>query len=364
MSLEPRIKTVIAGTGASGLGIHTPLLQSLPDFEIVGYYSRTQPQNWNSARLHSTDWKDLLRSSAGDVAVIATPPSSHFTLAAQALEEGYHVVVEKPFTLGSLAGRELLKVAQRAGRVLSVFHNRRWDSDFLLIKGLLEAQKLGTLVTSEWRHEAHRPGIRSKLWKETDESEGGLLEDLGSHFLDQALVLFGEPLELTAFEESQRPGSRVGDAFQLRLKYPDHTLWIHASMMVPQPGPRYKVVGTTASLIKYGEDPQEGQLKQGILPGNECWGKEKADSSARLIHHTFSSHREEILSSPQGDYALFYKKLLPALRGGILAEDVLPPVSGKEALKVIELIEAARKSIKEKSTVILGTTGSGEDGPR
>ena len=281
--------------------------------------------------------------------VITTPNTLHHIQARQALEAGKHVVVEKPFTITFEQAMELAKFAQSKSLVLSVFHNRRWDADFLTVQKLVQAQKstIGRVVSFESRFDRFR-NFSKNGWRETGlvEEGSGVLYDLCSHLLDQALVLFGEPEYLTAYVSNQRQlaFSQVDDQFLVHLDYKDGLrCTLGAGMLARIPTARFRLTGMNGSYVKYGLDVQENQLKEGLTPKNgsygvekeECWG----DLDTLLDVDGTQIHVKGKVDSEQGSYGSFYKNV----RGAIQQTEKLA-VTAEQAAWVIHGIQLAIKS--------------------
>jgi scyllo-inositol 2-dehydrogenase (NADP+) len=293
----------------------------------------------------------LFNDPAIDLVVIATPNLSHYSLAKTALQAGKHVVVDKPFVIHSQEAQDLIKLAEKNNKVLSVFQSRRWDGDFLTIKALLAAKMLGQVYSFVCHYDRFRPEVKAR-WREQDLEGSGILYDLGAHLIDQALQLFGLPQSITASLKQQRPGAQAVDYFHLLLNYDALQVILHSSCLVRQPGPHFQIHGDRGSFVKYGMDPQEAALLRGERPGpaNPDWGRESPEWFGEL---TTNSGGLEILKAKietlPGDYPGFYRQLQACLAG-----NDPPPVLASEAAKNIELIEKAIISSLEKRTVRLG----------
>src|SRR5690606_11210199 len=275
--------------------------------------------------------------------LITTPNHLHHELAKKALKAGKHVVVEKPFTPSVEEADELIELASKKKLILSVNHNRRWDSDFLTVKKIIEGKKLGEIVD----YEAHFDRFRNEVpngWKEDKENAGsGILYDLGSHLIDQALTLFGPPSEIYADLRKQRKDAEVPDNFEVLLYYPNMKATLKASALVKAKGPTYSVHGTKGSFVKYGIDSQEEMLKSGLKPnGNWGWGQESQEIWGKLDVLEESSTVE----SETGDYRKFYENIYEAISNN--AELEVKPQQARDVIKVIEL---SIKSSNEKRVV-------------
>jgi scyllo-inositol 2-dehydrogenase (NADP+) len=248
----------LIGYGLGGAAFHAPLVQAEPRLRLhavatsrAGQVRRDLP---GVAVVASP--AELLEDPAVGLVVVAAPNAVHFELAAAALRAGRHVVVDKPFTLSVAEADELIELAGAADRRLSVFHNRRWDSDFLTVRRCLETGLLGDVSSFVSRYDRFRP-VPKGSWKEQDVPGSGLLWDLGPHLIDQALQLFGMPQTVWADVGVQRPGVEAVDYVHLALGYGRLRAVLHAGMEVRDPGPRFEVHGDRGSFVTWGLDRQE-----------------------------------------------------------------------------------------------------------
>ena len=312
------IKVGLLGYGKAGRGFHAPLIQSVDGLELQTIARREDVSN-------------VIDAADIDLVVVATPNSSHFDLASRALRNGKHVVVDKPFTVTAAEARELIVIAESERRVLSVFHNRRWEGDFLTVQKLIEGEALGRLVSYEARFDRFRNEPRPGAWREAPDPGSGVLYDLGSHLIDQALLLFGEPLRITADVRIEREFARADDAFDIWMHYPRMKVTLTAGMLVREKTPRYVLRGTAATFIKYGLDPQEADLAAGRSPNDPNWGREPQEQWGTLIA---DDGTELTIETLPGNYAAYYENVRDAVLGlGPLA------VTPAQALRVIEIIE-------------------------
>jgi scyllo-inositol 2-dehydrogenase (NADP+) len=246
--------------------------------------------------------------------VVAAPNAVHAELAAAALRAGRHVVVDKPFTLSTADADQLIALAEAEGRLLSVFHNRRWDGDFLTVRRLLEAGPLGAVSSFVSRYDRFRPAPKGG-WKEAAGPGSGILWDLGPHLIDQALVLFGLPETVAADLRVQRPGVEAVDWVHLVLGYGRLRVVLHASMEVRDPGPRFEVHGDRGSFVKWGLDLQEAAMRDGARPGDPGWGSEPPERHGTLTTEVAGLELRGRLASAPGAYQTFYAAMAAAIRG-------------------------------------------------
>ncbi|MGM0508063.1 MAG: oxidoreductase [Fusobacteriota bacterium] len=338
------INVGIIGFGMSGKVFHSPLINSVEGFKILKI-RETDNDRISEINKHYpwvdivSDVKNLYNDDKLDLIVVATPNVVHFDLAKQALEANKHVIVEKPFTVASKEADELIELANERDKILTVFQNRRFDSDFLTVKNIIDGGMLGNLVEYEAHFDRFRNYIKDK-WKERDIPGAGILYDLGAHLIDQALVLFGEPIEIFADIRRQRPNSKTDDNFEIILSYKNLKVSLKAGMLVKEEEPHFVLKGTQGSFVKYGMDPQEDLLSNGYTPLNtENWGAEKKENWGILnTSYKNTDFRGNIKSIP-GDYSLFYKNVRDTILG---KEELL--VKPSQARDVIKIIELAQKS--------------------
>ena len=257
------IPVALVGCGMSARTFHLPLLAASDDFRLTALVSsRPQP---DVAVAQYADTAAMLAQSDAELVVITAPNAVHFSLAAQCLAAGRHVVLEKPMVNTVAEGRELMALAAGAGRLLSVFHNRRWDSDFLTLQALLARGELGALRFFESRWDRFRPEVRDR-WRENPGVGAGIWYDLGAHLLDQALTLFGMPQAVTGNCRALRSGSPTVDYAHVQLHYSDFEAVLHTSPYSCTPVARFRVEGDRSNFVKFGLDVQEAQLKAGMSP--------------------------------------------------------------------------------------------------
>ncbi|WLQ14970.1 oxidoreductase [Hahella aquimaris] len=332
------VRTALIGLGFSGQTFHLPFLKTLPEFEVSAVLTQREElaQALAPEAAHCRTMTELLQQDI-ELVVITAPNVEHYPLARQALEAGVHVLVEKPFTPESVQAKTLCELAAQRNLVLSVYHNRRWDGDFLTIKSLLESGRLGDLYHFESHFDRFRPQVRDR-WREKPGAGSGSLYDLGSHLIDQALCLFGPPQAVTAQALRQRPGSEAVDYFHVVLDYAPLQVILHGSALTALPGPRFQLHGDRASYIKHGLDPQEDALRDGRAPDSPNWGLEPEDCHGVVTDAEGSQSQ----ATQAGDYKLFYRQLAAAIRGE--ADNPVPP---EQAMQVIRIIELAQQSSDE-----------------
>ena len=271
------LSTAIIGFGLSGRYLQAPFYRAHPGFTVTRVVtSRAGELAEDFPSLSPTpDLETVLADPTIELVSIATPNATHYAFARAALEAGKHVLVDKPACATAAQLRELRDLAASKKLTLSVFQNRRWDSDFLTVRHLLAGEQLGTLVNYEARYDRWKPAPNPKAWKETPGPGAGMVYDLGAHLIDQAIALFGRPLDVRGETWMQRPGSTIPDAFDLQLRYADPLrVSLSCSLLVREPTPRYTLHGHAGSFVKYGIDVQEDQLRAGMAPGDTGFGME------------------------------------------------------------------------------------------
>ena len=289
----------------------------------------------------------LLAAGNVDVVVVATPNDTHAPLAEQCLRAGKHVVLDKPATVSSSQAASLLTVARDAGRRVFVYHNRRWDGDFLTVQQLLAQKKLGTVRTFESHFDRFRPTPKAGAWREEAHPGNGILLDLGSHLGDQAIVLFGLPEAVWGDVRTEREGSRTDDAFDLRLYYPHIAVWLRSTSLSPLPAIRFLLEGTSGSYSKYGLDPQEDALRGGDLFQSEPWGTDP-ESKWGVITTLGAKNATEHTTVPTlaGDYRGFYRNVRDTLRN-----NATQAVTLIDVWHVLRLLEYARESSAKRAAI-------------
>lgn len=334
----------LIGFGLSGRYFHSPFLTTNPGFKLktVVERSKNEAQEFDPSIENARSVDKLLSDPSIDLVFICTPNDTHFPYAMDALENGKHVVIEKPFSATEEEAKQLVAVAEQKGLILTAYQNRRWDSDFLTIKKLIDEDKLGDIVEYECRYDRFRPVVPTESWKEKSVPVGGNLYNLGPHLIDQALVLFGEPITVTAEIRSVRPNSEIDDYFDVRLGYADKLVIVKSSLMVYENFLRYHLHGTKGSFIKGGLDPQEETLRKNILPTEKPWGQEPKNRWGKLYSEAFTG----IIESESGDYAPFYQNVYDAIVHG--AELAVKP---SEILRTTRVIDLAFQSSKENKVM-------------
>ncbi|GAA0136441.1 oxidoreductase [Paenibacillus sp. YSY-4.3] len=334
------IQVGLIGFGLSGSVFHAPLIDRTEGMKLAAVVS-SQPvkvkESYPEAKVYS-DVETLLNDPDIQLVVVSSPNLTHYGYAAQALEAGKHVVVEKPFTNSAAEADRLIALARDKGLLLTVYHNRRWDNDFLTIRRLLDSGVLGSISYYEAHFDRFRPEVTER-WREQDLPGSGILYDLGPHLIDQALTLFGKPNTVWADLRKERKGGKTNDYFHLVLGYSNLRVVLHSGSLVREQGPRFILHGDRGSFIKHGFDPQEAQLRKGSGPGDENWGRDDEANYGKLTTDIGGLAVSGTVETLLGGYETFYRKLADAISSGQPL-----PVLAEDARDVIRIIELAMES--------------------
>jgi predicted dehydrogenase len=344
------LRVALLGYGYAGKTFHAPLIEAVPGLKLTVVGSRQPAKVLADLPEVNVVAEPGAAATHPDVelVVIASPNETHVSLAQAALRAGKAVVVDKPFTVTLAEARGLAELATAQGRLLSVFHNRRWDSDFLFLRQLLAGGRLGEVLHFESHFDRYRPLVQSR-WREQAVPGGGIWYDLGPHLIDQALQLFGLPQTVSATLTGQRPGAQATDWSHVLLDYGRRQVILHAAMLVAGGVPRYAAHGTDGSWIKFGLDTQEDFLKAGGRPGESGWG---ADPQHGTFYEGATGQTQQ-LSAPAGDYRQYYLGIHEAiLHGGP------NPVAPAQAIAVMAVLEAALESATTRRAAELPLTAA------
>ncbi len=346
------INVGILGYGLSGSVFHAPVIRSVEGFHIASIMTKNEEAIERIREMDPTIWiaatpEEILESPAIDLVVIAVPNVFHHSLAKKALEHGKHVVLEKPFTITFDEADDLVNLSERTGKVLSAYQNRRWDGDFRTVRKLIDNRTLGYLVEFESHFDRFRPVLKTKSWREDEGPGSGLLYDLGSHLIDQALTLFGMPERVFADSRIQRPAGKTVDSFELILFYEGLKVTLKSGSLVREPLPRFILQGDKGSFVKFGLDVQEDALRKGIKPNDhEDWGQEPESAYGTLHTEVGGVTVRGAVTTLPGDYREYYRGIHRAI-----TENAEPPVTAKQARNVMRIIELAMESA-EKGMVV------------
>ena len=334
----------------SGRVFHAPLLHVHAGFRIRKIWERSPKgaqDRYPEVEVCRT-LGEILEDEQTELVIVNTPEPTHYDCCVKALEAGKHVVVEKAFTLTSQDAEALVQLARQKRRLLSVFQNRRWDSDFLTVQQVIRSGVLGRLVEYEAHYDRFRNYIQAGTWKEDPTISAGIVYNLGAHSIDQALTLFGMPERVWAEIGVQRSGGQVDDHFEIVLFYPELKATLKTGYLVREPGPKYQLHGERGSFVKSGMDLQEDALIAGQVPGGPGWGLEPPAIWGKLNTEVNGLHIQGSVESLPGNYLAYYDGIFAAIR-----EDKTPPVTAESARDVIRIIELAYQSHREQRVIPL-----------
>jgi predicted dehydrogenase len=355
--VSPELRVGLIGFGFVSKTFHVPLLQGTQGYRISAVSSS------RAAEVRAvlpevevlSDPKELAMHPDLDLVVVASPNDTHTPLARLAMRSGHNVVVDKPFTITVDEARRLGEVAVESRVLLSVFHNRRWDSDFLTIQDAIRRDVVGRPVLFESRIDRFRPDVRDR-WRERPGPGAGLLYDLGPHLIDQTLLLFGIPDTVQATLAKQRRGSKTDDFFQIVMRYGEMVATLQAGSLVSGGSPRFAVHGERASVVKQKPDIQEDQLRAGVMPDSPDWGLDPDDA----VIYEGAANDARSLKTTRGDQREYYVALREALYGH--AANPVPPEQGATVMAIIDA--AQRSDVEERRVGILLTKQERDAWPR
>lgn len=339
------IKVGVIGYGYAAQTFHLPLIQATENLKLSAISSSKADvvkTRFPSLTVYDTA-DELIAHSEVDLVVITAPNQAHFALVKSCLEHKLHVVIEKPMVTSSVDAEQLMRFANKQGCFLSVFHNRRWDGDFLTVKKLIESQSVGEVRLFESHFDRYRPLVRQR-WREQPGEGTGIWFDLGPHLVEQALHLFGWPEAITARCLTLRENAKTTDYFHVLLHYKGLEVILHASSFSAGLNRRFQLEGTAGSYTKYGFDVQEEQLKAGISPLAQEFGYDAVENDGTL----YTEREQQRVKTERGCYQHYYTAVAEAITLG-----QPNPVSAEDALKVIRVLELAEQSSQRATTVQL-----------
>ncbi|MEO5685303.1 MAG: Gfo/Idh/MocA family oxidoreductase [Chitinophagaceae bacterium] len=346
-TLQP-IRTALCSFGMSGWVFHAPFIAINPGFELYAVWERTKNLAESKYPGIKTvrSFEEILDDASIELVVINTPNATHYEYTKKALLAGKHVLVEKPFTVTVAEGEELIAMAKQFNKLITVYQNRRFDSDYRTVKKIVDEKWLGQIVEAEIHYDRFKEEIGPKLHKEVPGPGTGLLYDLGSHLIDQAIQFFGMPDAVFADIAIMRQVSKVDDYMELLLFYPGLRVRVKSSYVVREALPSYVFHGTKGSFIKARTDVQEVMLQAGKAPGGPEWGVEPEGEKGLLHTEKDGKIIREYIPSLKGNYGDLYDGLYKSIREGA---PLL--VTAEEGLNIIRVIEAAYESNREKKVV-------------
>ena len=345
-----KIKTGICSYGMSGKLFHAPFIYQHPGYELVAACERSNKEiaeRYPGVTSYSTI-DELMADGNIELMIINTPNYTHFDYAKRALLAGKHIVVEKPFCNTVTECDELMALAKERNKMISVYQNRRWDSDFKTVRKVVEEKLLGDIVEAEIHFDRYDENLSYKLHKETPGPGAGIFYDLGPHLIDQALQLFGMPTAVFADIAIMRPISKVDDYMEILLMYNRLRVRLKSGYLVKEPIPSYVVHGTKGSFLKSRADVQENLLKQYTSPAIPGWGLEP-ETEQGLLHTLINGETiRKRIPTERGNYGEYYKLLYEALRNGAPL-----PVTAEDGRNVIGIIEKCFESAQQKKIIDL-----------
>ena len=346
----PPIKTALLSFGMSGKLFHAPFLQLHPGFQLAGAWERSKKimGEFYPGITSYPSLEAILADDSIDLVIVNTPTSTHYDYARQALLAGKNIIVEKAFTTTVAEAIELKNLAEKVNKKLSVFQNRRWDSDFKTVKKIIDDGHLGELIEAEIHFDRFKPELSPKPHKEIPSPGAGILKDLGSHIIDSAICLFGYPQAIFADIRITRPTSVVDDWFDILFYYKNLRVRLKGGVYVRESLPGFIIHGSKGSFLKNRTDVQETNLLAGKKPNLTDWGTEP-ESEQGLLHTEKNGEiiREKV-PSLQGNYYHYYDDVYKSLTEGYPM-----PVTADDGINVMRIIASAEKSCNEKRVINL-----------
>lgn len=342
------LNVALCSYGMSGKVFHAPLISAEPQLHLHTILQRSS----DSALADFPDvhiaksLEEILANPAIDIVVVNTPNEHHYSMTKAALLAGKHVVTEKPFTLSLTEGQELIELAQQQQKILAVFHNKRLETDHLTVQKILASGALGRVVEIEWHYDRYRNVITHKAWKEDNLRGAGTWFDLGVHMLDSMLCLLGRPQAVNADMRSLRRAEGANDYFNVCFHYADMRVLLRSNTFVSEKGATVSIHGDKGSLLKFGQDVQEQQLMNNVLPYQANWAHHGSDNFAILHQQLDKGSERTKIESERGCYEMFYRNIADAITG----KDALR-FPAQQALLAVEMLLAAEESNRLQKTI-------------
>jgi len=347
--MQKIIKTALLAYGMSGKVFHAPFLELHPGFELTGSWERSKQliqQDYPLVKSYAS-LKEVLADEV-DLVIVNTPIDTHFEYTRQVLESGRHALVEKAFTATAAEAEELMNLAKEKNLTLTVFQNRRWDSDFKTVKSVLDQNLLGDVVEAEFRFDRYNPVLSPKIWKEGANPGAGVLKDLGPHIIDQALHLFGYPEAVFADMRTLRENSQVEDNADILLYYPDKRVRLHTGFFNREQLPAFVIQGQKGSFFKPRGDIQEDTIKAGAKPNLQDWGTEPEALAGLLNTEVNGEVQRRTIPTLQGNYYGLFDGIYQAIVNG-----KPEPVTPEDGVRIMKIIDAAIASSRQKKVIRL-----------
>lgn len=343
------IEVGLIGYGLAGRAFHAPVIRAVPGLRLSAILQRSGNEaagKYPDVRIVRTV-EALLAIREIRLVVIATPNDTHFAFAKQCLAAGRDVLVDKPFATTLAEAQTLVELARKAGRLLTVYQNRRYEGDFQALRELVADGTLGRIVRFETNYDRYRPQLKQGAWRETTRAGAGILFDIAPHLIDHALVLLGLPEGVTADVRTEREGAVVDDAFDILLRYKHGTrAALRSSILTAAPRPRFVLHGTHGSYVKQAFNPLENNLRHGKIPAEGPWSAEPKENWGVLTVPSGDGFTERRIPSAACDYRDYYANLRDALLG-----KTAPAVTPEWSLDVMRILEMARESSEKRCTI-------------
>ncbi len=347
--MKEKIRTALCSYGTSGRYFHAPFLQLHSSFDLVGAWERSSNLiQQDYPHLKSYDSFEELISDDIDLVIVNTPTSSHYEFAKEALMNDKHIIVEKAFTTSVGEASALQFLAEQQEKKLAIYHNRRWDSDFLTVKKIIDDGLLGDIYEVEFRFEKFNKELSKKQHKESHGPGAGIVYDLGPHLIDQALCLFGMPNKIFANLRMIRPKTKVDDDFEIVLYYNNLRVRLKASYMIHETVAAYQIHGKNGSFIKNRSDKQEQLLREGKKPNLTNWAAENKEDYGTLKYSKGEKLIDEKIKSVNGNYYHFFDAMYQSI-----IYNTIEPITATDGLNCMKIIEAVFESNKQEKIIVL-----------
>ncbi len=342
------LNAALCSYGMSGKVFHAPLISAAAQLYLHTILQRSSDSalaDYPAVKI-AKSFEEIIHNSEIELVIVNTPNEFHYSMTKAALLAGKHVVTEKPFIINLKEGAELIALAQQQEKILSVFHNKRLETDHLTVQKILAQGELGRVVEIEWHYDRYRTNITHKAWKENNLPGAGTWFDLGIHMVDSMLCLFGRPLAVNADMRSLRRADGSTDYFNVCFHYADMRVLLRSNTFVSEKGAMVAIHGDMGSFLKFGQDVQEQQLMNGLKPYQQNWVAHDGDNYGILHNHHLGTSKREKIESEHGCYEMFYRNIADAISG----KDELK-FKPQEALLAVEMILAAEESNRLQRTI-------------
>jgi predicted dehydrogenase len=350
MAVTQTIDVGLVGFGLAGRAFHAPVISAVAGLRLAAILQRSgseAAEAYPQTRIVRT-LDELLATPGIRLIVIATPNDTHYSFARQCLAAGRDVIVDKPFTTTLAEAVELVQLAKQAGRLLTVYHNRRYDGDFQAILKLVASGTLGRIVRFETHYDRFRPNLKANAWRERQIPGAGILFDIAPHLIDHAMQLFGRPQAISADVRAEREGAQADDAFDIFLYYPNNLRAVlSSSILAVAARPRFVLLGTQGAFVKQTFDPQEMNLRYGKILKEGSWGAEPEENWGQLtLANAGDSSTVRRVPSAASDYRDYYANVRDTLLGRSKAG-----VTHEQMLDIMRALELARESSNQRRTL-------------